>query len=134
MRFRSVALLALSAALVLGGSSVSRAEDKPAASDKPAKKEGKAKAVRLTKPWSSISSLTEDQKSKIAELHKKSIDEKKEVEKRENDAIMAVLTDEQKAEVKSMQEKDTTEKKMKKTGGGGDAGKSTEKTSEKSGS
>jgi Spy/CpxP family protein refolding chaperone len=127
MRFRNCGLVALAAALVLGGAALTRAEDKAGStSPKPVKKEAKAKAVRLTKPWSGIASLTDEQKSKIAELHKKSVEEQKEVEKREKEAIMAVLTDEQKAELKAMQEKETADKKMKKTGG---AAKTTDKTS-----
>src|SRR4051812_21541312 len=96
------------AALVLGSmfcgsAAVARAADDKAAADapkaaassgeKPAKK---MKAVRLVKPWSGMSSLSDEQKAKIADLHKKSLAEKKEAEQREHDAIMALLDDKQK--------------------------------------
>jgi Spy/CpxP family protein refolding chaperone len=135
----AVALL-LSAGLVVGpAAGVGRAADekapgaKPAAAEKPMKKSGgaeaaekKPKTVRLTKPWSQLGSLSDDQKTQIAAIHRKALDEIKEVEQREKDEIMAVLTDAQKAELSEMMEKDAAERKMrtgKKAGAGaGEAG------------
>ncbi len=110
---------ALLIAGLIGLSSVSAtgAEEKPSdkpkaeATDKPAKK---TKVAKLTKPWSGISSLTEEQKAQIVEIHKKSVAEVKEIEQREHDAIMALLNDQQKVEVAAATEKRTVEKKMKK--------------------
>jgi hypothetical protein len=56
--------------------------------------------VKLTKPWSDIETLTDDQKDKIAALHKKALAEINAIEKREKDEITAVLTDAQRAEMK----------------------------------
>jgi hypothetical protein len=103
----AVAVL-LAAGLIGTASLVTRAADEKAAGDKaaststekPAKKS--AKAPRLTKPWSDLSSLSDDQKMKIADIHKKSLDEKKVIEQKEHDAIMALLNDDQKAEAEKL--------------------------------
>ena len=129
--------------MIVGSAAVVRAADEKAAADapkaapteKPAKK---AKAVRLVKPWSGMTSLTDDQKGKIAELHKKSLQEKKEAEQREHDAIMALLDDKQKAEVATLSEKDAAAKKGAKAGGDSEtadqpAEKTAAKTSDKAG-
>jgi Spy/CpxP family protein refolding chaperone len=140
---RSIWAVALLTAGLVGGAAVTRAHaadekaaadaPKAASSDKPAKK---AKAVRLVKPWSGMTSLTDDQKTKIADLHKKSLAEKKEVEQREHDAIMALLDEKQKAEVATLTEKDTAAKKgAKSTDAEKDqpAGKAADKGTEKAG-
>ena len=93
---------------------VRAADEKPAPEKKAAKKEGKPKQVRLTKPWNTITSLTEEQKTQIADLHKKSLEEQKQAQQREKDAIMAVLNDQQKAEIKALEEKEAADRKMKK--------------------
>ena len=88
---------------------------KPAASEEKATaaKPKKAKAVRLTKPWSDMTSLTDQQKGQIAEIHRKAVEEKKQVEQREEAAILAVLNDAQRTEVEALKAKSTTERKMK---------------------
>ena len=95
-----------------------RAEDKPADAAKPAADTAKpdtAKGGRLTQPWSKISSLTDDQKAKIKDIHAKSLEEQKAIKEKENADIMALLTDEQKTEAKSLMDQMTASKK---TGGG----------------
>jgi Spy/CpxP family protein refolding chaperone len=75
--------------------------------------QSEARAVRLTKPWKDLTSLTEDQKRKINEIHRKSTQEVKAIEQRERDDIMALLSEPQKAELTAMLEKDAAEKKAK---------------------
>src|SRR4051812_36346510 len=91
--------------------------EKPAASptEKPAKKGG-AKGTKLVKPWADMSSLTDDQKSKIADIHKKSLEEKKAIDQKEHEAVMALLNDEQKAEAEKLTA--STKKGMKKDAAG----------------
>ena len=129
----AVAVL-LAAGLIGSVSLVTRAADEKAASDKaasnstekPAKKS--AKAPRLTKPWSDMSTLSDDQKTKIADIHKKSLDEKKAIEQKEHDAIMALLNDDQKAEAEKLT---AAAKKTMKKDAGAAAAEGAEKKEEK---
>ena len=88
---------------------------------------GQARAARLTKPWKDMSSLSEEQKKQIADIHRKAVQDKNVIEEREKADIMALLNDQQKGELKSMQEKEAAEKKTKaaeksaSTGGATDA-------------
>ena len=60
--------------------------------------EKKAMSGRLTQPWSKIDSLSDDQKTKIKEIHSKAVADKKAIDDKERADIMALLNDEQKAE------------------------------------
>src|SRR5688500_12870172 len=57
---------------------------------------------RLTQPWSKISGLSEDQKTKIREIHGKAVAEINAIRERENADILALLNDEQKAEAQKL--------------------------------
>ena len=74
---------------------------------------GQARAGRLTKPWKDLTSLTEDQKKQIAEIHRKSVQDQKVIEDREKSDIMALLNDQQKSELKAMQDKESADRKLK---------------------
>lgn len=65
---------------------------------------------RLTQPYSKLTSLSDDQKSKIISIHKDYNAQRKELDKKERDEIMALLTDDQKKEVEKIEGE-------KKTGG-----------------
>jgi Spy/CpxP family protein refolding chaperone len=67
--------------------------------------------TRLTKPWSELTDLTDDQKSKILDLHAKAIEEIKAIQAKEHEDIMTLLTDDQKKQVAELDEK--TPKKSK---------------------
>jgi hypothetical protein len=86
-----------------------RAEDAP--TTEPAKHAG----LRVEKPYSEISNLTDDEKSKIAELHRKSLEEIKAIREKETDDIRAVLTDDQKTQLDKIiaETRDKREAKMK---------------------
>ena len=75
--------------------------------------QSQARQVRLTKPWSNLTSLSDDQKKQINQIHRKAVQEKKAIEQREKDEIMALLDDRQKAEVTALEEKATAERKAK---------------------
>ena len=89
------------------------------AADKQEAKEAKAEAreakkeVRLTQPWRRLSNLSEDQRVKIAEIHKKAIADIKEIEAREREEIMALLSEEQKTELKTLLDTESAERKMR---------------------
>jgi hypothetical protein len=72
-----------------------------------------ARGSRLTKPWRDMSSLTDEQKKQIADIHRKAVQDKNVIEERENADIMALLNDQQKGELKTMKEKEAAEKKAK---------------------
>lgn len=74
---------------------------------------GQPKAVRLTKPWKDLSSLSEDQKKQIADIHKKANQDKQVIEERERADIMALLNDQQKGELKTMLDKEAADRKAK---------------------
>ena len=69
--------------------------------------------ARLTKPWKDLSSLSEDQKTQIAAIHRKAVQEIKQIQQRERDAIMALLNDEQKTELQALTDKAAAERKTK---------------------
>jgi hypothetical protein len=85
------------------------------AGQKEAKSAAKAEArpVRLTKPWKDLTSLTDDQKRQINQIHRKSVAEVKALQQKEKDDIMALLDDQQKAELTALLEKDAAAKKAK---------------------
>jgi Spy/CpxP family protein refolding chaperone len=90
-----------------------RADADTAAADKAGAKRQPAAVARLTKPWSQLSSLSDDQKTQIRQIHRKSVDEVKAIEARERDDIMALLSDEQRAELKGFEEKAAAGRKAK---------------------
>lgn len=61
--------------------------------------------AKLTKPWSELSNLTDDQKAKIAAVHAKALEDEKAIRDKEKEDIDAVLTDDQKKELKELEAK-----------------------------
>ena len=59
---------------------------------------------RLVQPWSKISSLSDEQKTKIREIHAKAVAEINAIREKENAEIMALLSEEQKAEAQKLVE------------------------------
>ena len=98
------AVIGATSAMLFAGAMTLKAEDKPADSGT-SSTETKAskKAPRLTQPWSKISSLSDEQKQKIADIHKAKTAVVKKLEEKEHEDIMAVLNDDQKAEVQKIE-------------------------------
>ena len=112
----ALAVVLLASAFVIADETPSKTERKPtdpAASTAKPQKSADAKAVRLTKPWKDLTSLSDDQKRQINQIHRKAVDEVKAVEQREKADIMALLSDQQKAELTALQEKEAAERKAK---------------------
>lgn len=107
--------IALAAAVffgVLAQTLMVRAQETP--TTEPAKHAG----IRLEQPYSKIPDLTDDEKAKIEEIHKKSLTDIKAIREKEEEDIRAVLTDDQKAELdkinadkRAMSQEKTKEKK-----------------------
>jgi Spy/CpxP family protein refolding chaperone len=93
---RSIALLAVMALAV--ALLPARAELQPAdAQNQPAK----PRKLRLVKPWADITSLNDEQKQQISEIHAEYVDRINQLRAEEEAAIMALLTDENKAELEA---------------------------------
>ncbi len=72
------------------------------------------KKARLTKPWKDLASLSQEQQTQIAAIHRKAVQEIKQIERREREEIMALLSAEQKSELQALTDKAATERKAKK--------------------
>ncbi len=93
----------LAAVALLSGSVLVFAEDAAPATAPTEHHHGRA--GKLTKPWSELTGLTDDQKSKILAVHTKAVEEVKAIHEKEKEDIMAVLTDDQKKEAEEMESK-----------------------------
>ena len=124
----ALAVVLLASVFVVADDTQIKSEKKPSgAAAQPAAAKGEAKAageakvagearpraVRLTKPWRDLASLTDDQKRQINQIHRKAVQEIKAVEQREKDDIMALLNDQQKSELTALLEKEAAERKAK---------------------
>jgi Spy/CpxP family protein refolding chaperone len=83
--------------LLLAAMVAVQAQDAPA--DKP---KDKKPSARLTQPWNKISSLSDEQKTQIREIHAKAVAEKKAIDEKEQTDILALLNDDQKAEAQKL--------------------------------
>ena len=79
-------------------------------------KEGNAKTtIRLFSPWSKMTSLSDDQRMKISDLHKKALADIKAIEMKQEDDIKALLSEDQKKELRELQEKESADRKSRST-------------------
>ena len=90
-----------------------------AADDGAGKKAGKNRQVRLTKPWKELTSLSPEQQAQIAAIHRKAVQEIKQIQQREREQIMALLDEGQKTELQTLMDKAAAERKAKKPVGAG---------------
>jgi hypothetical protein len=118
----ALAVVLLASALVVADETPSketsgkteRKSSEPAAtSTRGESKPAEGRQVRLTKPWKDLTSLSDEQKRQISQIHRKAVDDVKAIEQREKADIMALLTDQQKAELTALQEKEAAERKSK---------------------
>ena len=73
----------------------------------------KARRWALFAPYSKMSSLTDDQRLKIQEIHRKALADIKEIEAKQSSDIMALLNDEQRKELREVEDKTTADAKSK---------------------
>lgn len=110
--------LAILAGLALAAPVASvRADDTmnppPTEQPKPKDKDKKPASPKLTKPWSLLKSLTDEQKAKILEIHAKYVAERKKLDEAEKADVMGVLTDEQKKELEEAMAAEEAARKAK---------------------
>ena len=60
----------------------------------------------LTRPWNELKDLTDDEKTRIIEIHRKTVEQVHEIEAKEHADILAMLSDQQKKEVADIEAKD----------------------------
>ena len=108
---RSIKSFSVLLVMTLALGVVAFAEEK--AADQAAAEKSAAKKVRLTKPWSQLDTLSEDQRQKIADIHAKAVADIKAIQQREREEITALLTDEQKAQVEELAAQDKAKRKAK---------------------
>jgi Spy/CpxP family protein refolding chaperone len=102
-------LIAFACATLLGLTVVAIAQD---ATTQPAGEEQKASThSHIVAPFNKLSDLTDDQKSKIRDIHTEILDEEKQLHQKEHDEITAVLTDDQKKELEDIEARMAAEKK-----------------------
>jgi hypothetical protein len=56
-------------------------------------------STRLTRPWSQLSELSDDTKTKIIAIHRKSVDDVNAIRAKEREDILALLSDAQKKQL-----------------------------------
>lgn len=108
MRFASLSVAVLGACLLFGNTARADEAGAPAESEKPAKK---APQLKVVKPWSLITTLTEEQKQKIVAIREAIAAERKKLEAMEKEQILAVLTDAQKQELADAEAAESASKK-----------------------
>jgi Spy/CpxP family protein refolding chaperone len=115
--------IAVAAAALMTGSVLFAADETatpPAETPPPAHHQKK-----LSKPYSELSGLTDDQKAKIITAHADYLEQEKALLAKEKETVEAVLTDDQKAQLTTLEEaaaagrkeKTAKRKEMKDTGG-----------------
>ena len=65
------------------------------------------------KPYSGLTDLTAEQVEKMNQIHKQYLDDRREMDRKHDADLMAVLTDAQKGELKSLHEKELADAKAK---------------------
>lgn len=65
----------------------------------------------IVAPFNLLPDLTDDQKSKIHDIHAEYLDQEKQLKQKQYDDIDAILTDDQKKELDDLMSKDAVEKK-----------------------
>lgn len=103
-------LCVCAASLMIAGSVIAWAEpptSQPAGMDQQDPKSASAARGSSSRwgfaPYNKLSNMTEEQKQKISDIHRKANAERKAIDDKEESDVMAVLTDEQKAELDKME-------------------------------
>jgi Spy/CpxP family protein refolding chaperone len=102
-------LLGFAAALVLGAGAAAIADDATTAPSVPEPRS--LSRSHIAAPFNLLPDLTDDQKTKIRDIHTEILDEERELRQKEHDQIAALLTDDQKKELDDLVARETMEKK-----------------------
>ena len=80
---------------------------------KPSSPTTKPSGGRLFAPYSKMSSLTDDQRLKIQEIHRKVLADVKEIEAKQSSDILALLNEDQRKELREVEDKTSADAKSK---------------------
>jgi len=80
---------------------------------KPSSPTTKPAGMRLFAPYSKMNSLTDDEKEKIHEIHRKYLDDLRDLERKQTDEIAALLTEDQKKELREIEDKTAADNKAR---------------------
>jgi Spy/CpxP family protein refolding chaperone len=90
--------------------------------------------IRLVAPWSRLSSLSDDQRHKIADIHRKALADIKAIQLKQEEDIKALLSEDQKKELRDLMDKEAADRKSRAANRSSSTGKPDETaTEEKSG-
>lgn len=98
-RWTRVAVIVTTSAMLVTGALSLRAQD----ADQDAKAEKQSRKIRLVLPWSQMTSLSDEQKQQISDIHKRTGEEVNRLKAKEREEIMALLSDEQKSEAEKIE-------------------------------
>jgi hypothetical protein len=70
-------------------------------------------SIRLFAPYSKMTTLTDDQREQIEIIHRKVLAQEKELEAKEREDILALLSDDQKKEIHDIEDKTSSDRKAK---------------------
>lgn len=73
----------------------------------------KSRSRRLVKPWSELTTLSEDQKTQIIEIHQQALEDRKAIDRREREQIVALLSETQQVELRDLEEQKAADRKAK---------------------
>jgi Spy/CpxP family protein refolding chaperone len=102
--------MAIFAAVSLTGSMLIAADEPATPTTEPTAEHHRA-STRLVKPWSDLTTLTDEQKAKIEKIHADSTEAQRQIRDKERADIEALLTDDQKGQLMTMEADQTAERK-----------------------
>jgi Spy/CpxP family protein refolding chaperone len=70
-------------------------------------------SMRLFSPYSKMATLSDDEKEKIHEIHRKYLDDLHDLERKQTDEIAALLTEDQKKELREIEDKISADAKAR---------------------
>jgi hypothetical protein len=73
----------------------------------------KSRSRRLVKPWSELTTLSEEQKSRIIDIHQQALEDRKAIDRRERAEIVTLLTEEQRVELQDLEDRKAADRKSK---------------------
>lgn len=81
--------------------------------DKKPREQAKPKQIRIIQPYSKLTTLTDEQRQQIADIHAKTLEQIKKLQEQEREQILQVLTEDQKAELQRIVEESEAARKAK---------------------
>jgi len=102
--------MAIFAAVSMTGSMLIAADEPVAPTTEPAAEHHRT-STRLVKPWSDLTTLTDEQKAKIEKIHADSTESQRQIRDKERADIEALLSDDQKGQLMTMEADETVERK-----------------------